>query len=96
MMFIHVGEEHIISADEIIAIIDYSLVSSSTINDELLVALDEKESVVVTDEALSKSVVFTADKVYYSPLSVLTLRKRSSVLSTISRLDDYSEPNQDE
>ena len=95
-MFIHVGEEHIISADEIIAIIDYSLVSSSTINDELLVALDEKEAVIVTDETLTKSVVFTADKVYYSPLSVLTLRKRSSVLSTISRLDDYSEPMQEE
>ena len=95
-MFIHVGEEHIISADEIIAIIDYSLVSSSTINDELLVALDEKEAVIVTDETLTKSVVFTADKVYYSPLSVLTLRKRSSVLSTISRLHDYSEPMQEE
>jgi len=91
-MFIHVGEEHVISSDEIIAIIDYSLVSSSTINDELLLALNEKESVIVTDETLTKSVVFTADSVYYSPLSVLTLRKRSSVLSTISRLDDYTEP----
>ncbi|MGN8647663.1 extracellular matrix regulator RemB [Gracilibacillus sp. HCP3S3_G5_1] len=90
-MFIHIGDEQVIQSKDVIGIIDYSIVTSSTINLEMLEELKGKQQIVVSDEELTKAVVITADKVYYSPLSVLTLKKRASMISTISRLEDYSE-----
>ncbi len=90
-MFIHIGDDHVIQSKDVIGIIDYSLVNSSTINEEMLGQLKAKKQIVVSDEELTKAIVITADKVYYSPLSVLTLKKRASMISTISRLEDYSE-----
>lgn len=90
-MFIHIGDEQVIQSKDVIGIIDYSIVTSSTINVEMLEELKGKQQIVVSDEELTKAVVITADKVYYSPLSVLTLKKRASMISTISRLEDYSE-----
>ncbi|WP_066195334.1 MULTISPECIES: extracellular matrix regulator RemB [Gracilibacillus] len=95
-MFIHIGDDQVIQSKDVIGIIDYNLVSSSTINEEMLEQLKQKKQVVVSDEPLTKAVVITSDKVYYSPLSVLTLRKRTSMISTISRLEDYSEWNEEE
>ncbi|WP_058309202.1 extracellular matrix regulator RemB [Gracilibacillus massiliensis] len=95
-MFIHIGDDHVIQSKDVIGIIDYSLVTSSTINEEMLEQLKAKEQVVVSDEELTKAVVITADQVYYSPLSVLTLKKRASMISTISRLEDYSEASDEE
>ncbi|MFD2658290.1 MULTISPECIES: extracellular matrix regulator RemB [Gracilibacillus] len=95
-MFIHIGDDHVIQSKDVIGIIDYSLVTSSTINEEMLEELKENEQVVVSEEDVTKAVVITADKVYYSPLSVLTLKKRASMISTISRLEDYSENGDEE
>ncbi|SHN33017.1 extracellular matrix regulator RemB [Gracilibacillus kekensis] len=95
-MFIHIGDDHVIQSKDVIGIIDYSLVTSSTINEEMLEQLKAKEQVVVSDEELTKAVVITSGQVYYSPLSVLTLKKRASMISTISRLEDYSEVSDEE
>ncbi len=38
----------------------------------------------------AKSVVITNDYLYLSTLSVATLKKRASMISTISKLEDYS------
>lgn len=38
----------------------------------------------------TKSVVITNNQLYLSTLSVATLKRRASIMSTISRLDDYS------
>lgn len=38
----------------------------------------------------AKSVVITNDYLYLSTLSVGTLKKRASMISTISKLEDYS------
>jgi hypothetical protein len=35
--------------------------------------------------------MITKDFVYYSTLSVTTLKKRASMISTIDKLDDFSE-----
>ncbi|MDX8045472.1 DUF370 domain-containing protein [Gracilibacillus sp. S3-1-1] len=94
-MFIHIGDEHVIQSEDVIGIIDYSLVNSSTINDEMLGELKRKKQIIVSDEELVKAVVITTNKVYYSPLSVLTLKKRASMISTISRLEDYAENSDD-
>ncbi|GAB2536921.1 extracellular matrix regulator RemB [Gracilibacillus alcaliphilus] len=95
-MFIHIGDDQVIQSQDVIGIIDYNLVSSSTINEEMLQQLKQKDQVIVADEELTKAVVITADKVYYSPLSVLTLKKRTSMISTISRLEDYTDTSEEE
>ncbi len=38
----------------------------------------------------AKSVVITNEQIYLSTLSVVTLKKRASMIATISKLDDYS------
>ncbi|SES14929.1 protein of unknown function [Gracilibacillus ureilyticus] len=95
-MFIHIGDDHVIQSENVVAIIDYSLISSSTINDEMLQQLNEKKQTVVSDESAVKSIVVTTNKVYYSPLSVLTLKKRASMISTISKLENYSDNSEEE
>ncbi|PWU70089.1 extracellular matrix regulator RemB [Gracilibacillus dipsosauri] len=90
-MFIHIGDDHVIQSKDVIAIIDYSLVTSSTINEEMLQELRREKEIIATEEDLTKAIVITTNKVYYSPLSVLTLKKRASMISTISKLEDYSE-----
>ena len=95
-MFIHIGDDQVIQSNDVISIIDYNLVSSSTINEEMLQQLKRKKEVIVSDEELTKAVVITSDKVYYSPLSVLTLKKRTSMISTISRLEDFTDTSEEE
>ncbi|MDL4840922.1 extracellular matrix regulator RemB [Aquibacillus rhizosphaerae] len=91
-MFIHIGDDNVIRSEEVIAIIDNNLVSSSTINEKML--FNQRKNKKVFDpqqQEVSKSVVITTEYIYYSPLSVLTLKKRASMISTISKLEDYSE-----
>ncbi|WP_186576855.1 extracellular matrix regulator RemB [Aquibacillus kalidii] len=90
-MFIHIGDDNVIRSEDVIAIIDNSLIASSTINEQML--FNQRKNKKVFDPQLegTKSIVITNDYIYYSPLSVLTLKKRASMISTISKLEDYSE-----
>lgn len=87
-MFIHIGNGNVIRASHIITIIDASIISSSRITEEMLAGNSDK---VVGSMEQSKSAVITNDKIYYSTLSVSTLKKRASITSTISNIDDYSD-----
>ncbi|WP_100011707.1 extracellular matrix regulator RemB [Lentibacillus sediminis] len=89
-MFIHIGNDHVIQSEEVIAIVDYHLISSSTIMEEMMVrAKNEKKVFGPTRDA--KSVMITTGNIYYSTLSVNTLKKRASMISTISKMDDFSD-----
>ncbi|UFT99431.1 DUF370 domain-containing protein [Radiobacillus kanasensis] len=90
-MFIHIGSDHVIQSEDVIAIIDYQIVSSSTINEEMLVNQKKADNVQNSLDEAIKSIVITKDAIYYSPLSVLTLKKRTSMISTISKLENYTE-----
>ncbi|MDY0404116.1 DUF370 domain-containing protein [Virgibacillus sp. 179-BFC.A HS] len=87
-MFIHIGNGNVIRAAHIVAIIEAAVISSSTITNEMIANNQKK---VIGSSEKSKSVVITEDKIYYSTLSVSTLKKRASMASVISNLDDYSE-----
>ncbi|MUK88127.1 DUF370 domain-containing protein [Ornithinibacillus sp. L9] len=87
-MFIHIGNDNVIRSDDIITIIDQSVVSSSSIMEELMT---NKEKDIVGPSEDVKSVVITNNNIYLSTLSITTLKKRASMISTISKLDDYSE-----
>jgi hypothetical protein len=76
-MFIHLGGEKIIRATELIAIFDVSIESSSKISKGFVNhALKEKHTESIGEEE-PKSLVVTVDKVYYSPISSTTLKKRA-------------------
>ena len=90
-MFIHIGDDNVIHSEEVITIIDYNLISSSTINEQMLFNQFKDKKVIDPGQEAAKSVVITKEYIYYSPLSVLTLKKRASMISTISKLDDFSE-----
>lgn len=89
-MFMHIGNDHVISSNDIIAIVDYNLISSSSIMEEMITKSNKQKRVMgpIND---AKSVMVTTEIIYYSTLSVATLKKRASMISTISKLDDFSD-----
>ncbi|WP_102336508.1 extracellular matrix regulator RemB [Salimicrobium jeotgali] len=90
-MFIHIGEGNIVKSEEVVAIIDCELLSSSTITEEMVFNRRKEKQVVETDEYEPKSMVITEEVLYFSPLSVATLKKRGKMQNTLDKLDDYSE-----
>ncbi|MEN2467114.1 extracellular matrix/biofilm biosynthesis regulator RemA family protein [Ornithinibacillus sp. JPR2-1] len=87
-MFIHIGNGNVIRSNDIISIVDHNIISSSTIMDEMITA---NQTHIIGPKEGAKSVVITNNQLYFSALSVATLKKRASIKSTISKLDDYSE-----
>ncbi|MFS0673798.1 extracellular matrix regulator RemB [Ornithinibacillus sp. 179-J 7C1 HS] len=87
-MFIHIGNGNVIRSKDIVSIVDHNIISSSTIMDEMMTANKEE---ILGPKVGAKSVVITNNQLYFSTLSVATLKKRASMISTISKLDDYSE-----
>lgn len=78
-LYVHLGEDILVRASEIITILDKETVKSSQDIKELL----EKKSqlVVQLTRGSFKSVVITESAIYYSPLASGTLKKRSSKLA---------------
>lgn len=72
-------------------IIDYSLMASSSIIEEMIFNQRKNKQVVETEENHAKSIVVTKDYIYFSPLSVYTLKKRANMMTTLNKLEDYSE-----
>jgi len=74
-MYVHIGEETLVRALDIVAIISKeSIVTSSQMNEFLT---HDRAKVVDLSKGGYKSIVITKDKIYYSPLSSGTLKKRS-------------------
>ncbi|WP_079529051.1 MULTISPECIES: extracellular matrix regulator RemB [Halobacillus] len=90
-MFIHIGDDHVIQSKDVVTIIDYSLMSSSSIIEEMIFNQRKNKQVVETEEDHAKSIVITKDYIYFSPLSVYTLKKRANMMTTLNKLEDYSE-----
>ncbi|WP_080843608.1 extracellular matrix regulator RemB [Cytobacillus gottheilii] len=78
-MYIHVGEDVLVRAKDIVAIIDKESSSSSPYAEEFLRRY-EKEAVNLSKSGF-KSVVITTEKVYFSPLSSNTLKRRSGKMT---------------
>ncbi|PAV28499.1 DUF370 domain-containing protein [Virgibacillus profundi] len=87
-MFIHIGNDHVIRSKDVVAITDFNLISSSTIMDEMMIE-SNKQKKVFGSQMDAKSVMITTEAIYYSTLSVSTLKKRTGLISTISKLDDF-------
>ncbi|TNJ62086.1 DUF370 domain-containing protein [Paenibacillus hemerocallicola] len=88
-MFIHLGGEKIIRASELIAIFDLSIEKSSKISKSFVQHAQKEKNVEVIGEEECKSIVVTKNKVYYSPISSTTLKKRTSSL-LMSDIENFS------
>ena len=78
-MYIHIGEDILVKAKDIITILDKDSVNSSNMIEEFLKSR-EKTTINLAKKTF-KSIVVTLDKVYLSPLASVTLKKRSSHLT---------------
>lgn len=75
-MFVHIGGEVSIPTKQIIAIVDLETQASAESTQEFLSTAEDEGFVVhLTDKP--NSFVVTESKVYLSPISALTLRKRA-------------------
>jgi hypothetical protein len=79
-MFIHLGGEKIIRTEELIAIFDLSIEKNSKISKQFISYAVKEKKIETIGEEDCKSLVVTANKVYYSPISSTTLKKRATQL----------------
>ena len=77
---LHIGDDKVIAKENIVAILDMNTTSSPITKDFLEIANDEGfiEKVSETKEI---SFIITTDKIYYSPISCTTLKKRTEKIS---------------
>lgn len=86
-MFLHIGNDEVIKSNEIIVIVNYQLAKETN---QLRTINDGKEVIqLVNKEAQTKSIIMTKDKVYYSPLSSMTLKKRDSLYTSATKMDTF-------
>lgn len=71
------------------------MVDSSPIIEEMITH-HQKSGKLIGSKKEAKSIVITPDEIYYSPLAIPTLKKRDSIISMISGLDDYSNESEEE
>lgn len=76
-MFIHLGGEKIIRASELVGIFDLSIEKTSKVTKQFTSHAEKEKKVEVIGEEECKSLVVTLEKVYYSPISSATLKKRA-------------------
>ncbi|HHY74942.1 MAG TPA: DUF370 domain-containing protein [Bacillus bacterium] len=82
-MFIHLGENIVIQMKEIIAIVNKDLVKESAMLSEFVEVNMKKNNIVTISNGTVKSIVITESKVYFSPLSTVSLKKRSQYASEL-------------
>lgn len=82
-MYIHLGGEKIIRSSELIAIFDTSIEQSSKISKQFVEYAMQDKKIEAIGEEEAKSIVVTREKIYYSPISSTTLKKRANQLLTL-------------
>ena len=78
-MYVHIGEDTMIRMNDIVAIMDVQVAESSLIMEQFM--KDNDTGIVDLCQANCKSIVITDFKVYLSPLSSATLKKRTEKMS---------------
>jgi len=79
-MYIHLGGEKIIRTSQLIAIFDISIEQSSKVSKQFVAEAQKNRKVETIGEEDPKSIVVAEDRVYYSPISSSTLKKRARFL----------------
>ncbi|HWP95589.1 MAG TPA: extracellular matrix/biofilm biosynthesis regulator RemA family protein [Syntrophomonadaceae bacterium] len=77
-MYIHLGNNHIISSQDVIAILNLNTSLSEDVLDIMEIARSEKKLVNISEEGKEKSLIICNDRTYISPISSITLYKRGA------------------
>lgn len=80
-MYIHLGGEKVIRSRELIAIFDIGSEKPSRLPKTFLTNTEQEKIVEKIGDEEPKSLVVTETKIYYSPISSSTLKKRSKFLN---------------
>lgn len=75
-MYIHLGGERVIRSSELVAFFDVSIEKSSKLSKQFVANARKVRNVEAIGEEEPKSIVVTKGKVYFSPISSTTLKKR--------------------
>ncbi|MDQ0297622.1 molybdopterin/thiamine biosynthesis adenylyltransferase [Salibacterium salarium] len=93
-MFIHLGGDTVIRSKDVITIVDQDTHDSSSITQQFLASREESDIERISSEQ-TKSVVVTTEKIYLSPISTLTLKRRAQVVSDYDNYNEETEqPNE--
>ncbi len=76
-MYVHLGNNYIISGEKIVAFLNYQPPVSDDLKEIVEIARLEKKLINISDIGKEKAVVVCDDKVYLSPISSVTLYKRA-------------------
>ncbi len=87
-MFLHLGEDIVLQTKEIVAIIDSNVVEESEIVKEFIDVNDRKNNIVHISDGTVKSIVITKKKVYFSPLTAVTLKRRSQYIYELEMVSE--------
>lgn len=76
-MYIHLGDNFVVPSKEVVMILDRQSSLESQIVDEFFTKQQDK--IVELSSGDAKSIIVTFDKIYFSPLSSGTLKKRAEI-----------------
>ncbi len=77
-MYVHLGNNYVISYSDIIAILNIEPPISYDLKDIIDMARIERNLVGISEKGKEKSLVICNDKMYLSPISSNTLSKRAA------------------
>lgn len=83
-MFIHIGGDTVVSTREVIGIFDVQAQSEPDTG-AFLRSVQKDGRVEVVEVGEMKSFVVTENKVYFSPISSLTLKKRAQMFEGVTK-----------
>jgi extracellular matrix regulatory protein B len=81
-MFIHIGGDIVVRSAEVVAIIDHNMTASKWMR-KFLENKEERHQLISVSKEDTKSFVITKDKIYCSPISSLTLKRRANFVSSL-------------
>ncbi|WP_017725791.1 extracellular matrix regulator RemB [Halalkalibacterium ligniniphilum] len=87
-MFIHLGGDTVIRSKDVIAILNSDMKDSSGITKHFLEQHEKGRQIINISSDLMKSIVVTQTKIYYSPISSVTLKRRAQA---VSELENFGE-----
>lgn len=77
-MFLHLGEDTVITHENVIGIFDMDTSTVNKATRDYLNKAEKEKKIVYVNYDLPKSFVVTDDKIYVSPINTSTLNKRAN------------------
>ncbi|MGE5415706.1 MAG: extracellular matrix regulator RemB [Acidobacteriota bacterium] len=78
-MYIHLGSDEVVPIDQVIAILNIEPPLSAALKEIVDLGIAERNLYPICERERAKTLVITTGKMYLSPISSLTLYKRSRI-----------------